>query len=412
MSTFSELCTSVQDFDTAKSNPRTEKISKITIHHMAGVSSGLNCAKAHLASDRQASANYYIGNDGDICGGVSEDRRAWTSSSAWNDQRAITIEVSNSRAMTPWPVSDKAYDALIKLCADICRRYNITPHFCGTKDGSLTAHFMYAATACPGDTLKDLLKCGIIESDIKKALNGLPKKATDAQNDEERIWDYLMSKLGNAYGTAGLMGNLYAESGLRSNNLQNSFEKNLKMNDREYTEAVDSGAYSRDRFIRDGAGYGLAQWTFWTRKENLYNFKGSRSIADLDMQLDFLWDELSHGYKGIMQALQRAVSVYDASTVVLTQFERPADQSEAMKQKRASYAQRYFDAYARQTAGGSFLVKIMADILNVRKGPGIDFPVTTTVKKGEVYTITQEVSGWGALKSGGGWINLNYVKRQ
>ena len=91
MSVFSGLCTSIQDFGTLKSNPRTEKISKITIHHMAGVSSGIDCAKAHLLGDRQASANYYIGNNGDICGGVSETRRAWTSASAWNDQRAITM---------------------------------------------------------------------------------------------------------------------------------------------------------------------------------------------------------------------------------------------------------------------------------------------------------------------------------
>jgi hypothetical protein len=269
---------------------------------------------------------------------------------------------------------------------------------------------MYAATACPGDTLKDLLKCGVIEDDIKRVLSGLPKRATDSQNDEERIWDFLMSKIGNAYGVAGLMGNLYAESGLKSNNLQNSFEKKLGLTDLQYTEAIDSGAYSRDRFIRDGAGYGLAQWTFWARKENLYNFKGSRSISDLDMQLDFLWDELSHGYKGILQALQSARTVYDASTVVLTQFERPADQSEAMRQKRAAYGQTYYDKYAGTPSRG-YLVRVTADELNVRKGPGTNFGINTVIHKGEVYTITQEAGSWGHLKSGAGWINLRYTKR-
>lgn len=66
-----------------------------------------------------------------------------------------------------------------------------------------------------------------------------------------------MSKIGNAYGVAGLMGNLYAESGLRSNNLQNSFEKKLNMSDEAYTRAVDNGTYTN--FINDSAGYGLAQ---------------------------------------------------------------------------------------------------------------------------------------------------------
>lgn len=83
------------------------------------------------------------------------------------------------------------------------------------------------------------------------------------------------------------MGNLYAESGLIPTNLQNSYEKKLKMTDSEYTYAVDSKRYKN--FIKDGAGYGLAQWTFWTRKQNLLQFcqnKG-KSIGDLNTQLDF-----------------------------------------------------------------------------------------------------------------------------
>ena len=82
--------------------------------------------------------------------------------------------------------------------------------------------------------------------------------------NEEKIWNYLIGKGLSVYGAAGLMGNLYAESGLRPNNLQNSFEKKLGMTDAEYTKAVDNGTYTN--FEKDGAGYGLAQWTFWTRK--------------------------------------------------------------------------------------------------------------------------------------------------
>ena len=66
-----------------------------------------------------------------------------------------------------------------------------------------------------------------------------------------------MSKIGNPYGVAGLMGNLYAESGLRSNNLQNTFEKKFGMTDEQYTAAVDNGTYTN--FVKDSAGYGLAQ---------------------------------------------------------------------------------------------------------------------------------------------------------
>jgi hypothetical protein len=66
------------------------------------------------------------------------------------------------------------------------------------------------------------------------------------------------------------MGNLYAESGLKPNNLQNSYEKTLGFTDVTYTEAVDKGTYNN--FIHDKAGYGLAQWTWWSRKEALLNY--------------------------------------------------------------------------------------------------------------------------------------------
>lgn len=73
----------------------------------------------------------------------------------------------------------------------------------------------------------------------------------------KEIWEFLMEQIGNSFGVAGLMGNLYAESGMRPNNLQNSYEKKLGMSDASYTAAVDNGNYSS--FVRDSAGYGLAQ---------------------------------------------------------------------------------------------------------------------------------------------------------
>ena len=88
--------------------------------------------------------------------------------------------------------------------------------------------------------------------------------------NEQKIWSFLMERINNPYGVAGLMGNLYAESGLRPNNLQNSYEKSLGMTDESYTAAVDNGSYTN--FVRDSAGYGLAQWTYWSRKQALKEF--------------------------------------------------------------------------------------------------------------------------------------------
>lgn len=175
-------------------------------------------------------------------------------------------------------------------------------------------------------------------------VSGTP--STGSKSDEKAIWDFLMDKLGNAYGVAGLMGNLYAESALRSNNLQNSYERSLGFNDETYTAAVDSGSYGN--FVRDSAGYGLAQWTYWTRKRDLLNYAKAqkKSVGDLTMQLGFLWKEISEGYKSMLSTLKTAKTVQVASDAVLTQFERPADMGSTVKKNRASYGQKYYDAYA------------------------------------------------------------------
>lgn len=143
-----------------KSNPRTEKISKIVIHHWSGVIPTAKAGIDYFCSEecmrkRQVSANYVIGNDGSIGMMIPESERAWTSSSAWADQRAITIEVSNSQRGGEWPISDAAMKSLILLCADICRRNNIKSlYYDGTKNGTLLRHCQFASTDCPGPYIK------------------------------------------------------------------------------------------------------------------------------------------------------------------------------------------------------------------------------------------------------------------
>ncbi|MBR2007258.1 MAG: N-acetylmuramoyl-L-alanine amidase [Alistipes sp.] len=169
--------------------------------------------------------------------------------------------------------------------------------------------------------------------------------STGSKSDEKKLWDFLLAKIGNEYGVAGLMGNLYAESALRSNNLQQTYEKSLGYTDDTYTAAVDSGDYSN--FVKDSAGYGLAQWTYWSRKQALLEYAKSvgKSICDFDTQMEFLWKELSTGYKSTLNALKAATSVADASTYVLIHYEAPADQGETVQAKRASYGEKYYSAY-------------------------------------------------------------------
>lgn len=139
-----------------RNSPRNQPISKITIHHMAGIMSVEQFGALVANPNRQMSANYAIGNDGRIGLFCPEGDRSWCSSSAWNDNRAITIEVSNSAVGGDWSIGDKAYSSLIKLCVDICKRNGIKKlEFTGDSSGSLTYHYMFAATACPGTWMRN-----------------------------------------------------------------------------------------------------------------------------------------------------------------------------------------------------------------------------------------------------------------
>lgn len=162
--------------------------------------------------------------------------------------------------------------------------------------------------------------------------------------NEQIIWNFLIKEIKNEYGVAALMGNLYAESALNPKNLQSSYEKKLNYTDETYTAAVDNGTYNK--FMTDAAGYGLAQWTYSTRKADLliYARNNHKSIGDLEMQLSFLVQELQQ-YSKVWKALINATNIRDASNTVLFSYEKPADQSEAMQEKRANFGQKYYDKY-------------------------------------------------------------------
>ena len=139
-----------------KTSPRNQSITKITIHHMAGIMSVEEFGNLVANPGREMSANYCIGSDGRIGLFCEEKDRSWCSSSPWNDNRAITIEVSNCEIGGNWTISETVYESLIKLCADICKRNGIKKlEFTGDKNGSLTYHYMFASTACPGTWIKN-----------------------------------------------------------------------------------------------------------------------------------------------------------------------------------------------------------------------------------------------------------------
>ena len=145
-----------------RNSPRNHVIDTITIHCMAGNCTVEQCGAIFAPPSRQASSNYGIGSDGRIALYCPESDRSWCTSSAANDNRAVTIEVANDGgAETGWHVSDKAFAALLDLVTDICARNGIKKLLWrGDKSligqiekQNMTVHRWFAAKSCPGDYL-------------------------------------------------------------------------------------------------------------------------------------------------------------------------------------------------------------------------------------------------------------------
>ena len=340
---------------------RSQNIYIITPHCTAGIMTAESLGSWFAKESTKASSNYGIDKNGRVGMYVEEKNRSWCSSSSWNDNRAVTIEIS-SEPTAPYAMNEVSYEALIKLCVDICKRYGKKKLLWFNDKGKtlayepkademvLSIHRWFSNKSCPGDWL--MARMYDLSSRVTALLGGVetaaPKETVSQADDEKDIWDNIRGFVGNDYGAAGLMGNLYAESGLKSTNLQNNGNSALGMSDEEFCAAVDGGRYTEEQFVHDGYGFGLAQWTFHTRKKALYDFAKAKgaSISDCGMQLDFLRKELEDGYPTVVDALRNAKAVREASDAVLLQFERPADRSVAMQEKRSAYGEQYFKKYA------------------------------------------------------------------
>lgn len=171
--------------------------------------------------------------------------------------------------------------------------------------------------------------------------------------NSEKMWNFFISKGLNPYGAAGLLGNIDAESALISINLQDSCQGRLGVNDETYVALVDSGVYTKEQFIYDQAGFGICQWTYWSRKKALYEYAKStnRSIGDLEMQLEFLFIELQRSFPKVFAVLKSATSVKEASDAVLLDFECPYN-AKSLSIKRASFGQKYYTQFVTNSMKG------------------------------------------------------------
>ena len=179
---------------------RTQKISKITIHHMAGRLTAKQCGQIFQTKGRKASSHYGIGYDGTIASYVDEADTSWCDAN-WNSNcKSITIETSNNVVGGDWTVSDESLNSLIKLVADIAKRNNFGTLVKGT---NVTWHSMYANTTCPGAYL--LSKMDYIVDEANKILNGTTA-SQNTSNLVSTIQQWFNNNYSNVFGTIAVDG--------------------------------------------------------------------------------------------------------------------------------------------------------------------------------------------------------------
>lgn len=318
------------------SGKRTHAIDTITIHCMAGNCSVETCGQIFASSARQASSNYGVGTDGRVALYVDEANRSWCTSSNANDQRAVTIEVANNGGAPDWPVSDKAYAALLDLVTDICKRNGIKKLVWSTSKNdrvnhlngcNMTVHRDYAAKSCPGDYLYN--RHGQIAAEVNRRLG-----ATDTGSSSS-------SQISGSTDDSLKVGDVVTFSGSKHyTSAAGSTGSTCKPGKAKITAIAKGKAHPYHLIAVSGGGSTVYGWV-------------------------------------------------DANTV--------STGSEA-------------------AAATSYRVKITADVLNIRKGPGTNYGTNGSIKGGGVYTIVAESSGtgatkWGKLKSGAGWISLDYASK-
>lgn len=188
--------------------------------------------------------------------------------------------------------------------------------------------------------------------------------------NEKTIYAYLTKAGMTPAGAAGMMGNLYAESGLIPNRVEILCLKRLKeagmtYTDATYTAAVDDGTISKAEFLNPlpnrQYGYGLCQLTTPLRKSGLYDRCKAlkKSIGDLDTQLSYLIDELKTSFQGVWKILTSTSDILQATETVLKQFEAPADTGTAVINQRLKYATNYYNQFAGTSVTAETILNIM-----------------------------------------------------
>lgn len=173
-----------------------------------------------------------------------------------------------------------------------------------------------------------------------KRMTGSKSTALNGGTTEAKIFNYLTRNAGmSKKGAAGMMGCMKYESGMKPNNLEDSYNARFGMTDEQYTSAVDSKKESKSQFMYgryatyisgqtpgEAVGYGLTQFTSSDLKRRLYEktVERGKSIADIGAQMDATVDTLKSrkvGSSTLFQTIKNAKTPTEANKWFLWRYE-------------------------------------------------------------------------------------------
>jgi len=166
--------------------------------------------------------------------------------------------------------------------------------------------------------------------------------ALNGSDNAQKAFNFLIAKGLTPTQSAGVLGNLNAESGINPQRVQ----------------STETPAGDKPNVTIDGVtGYGIAQWTSSDRQQGLADLaaKKGKPSGDLGVQLDYLWKELKQSYPTVLSALKQTNTVEEAVSVILNQYEAPAErvQNQIIRAGMAQdFLQQFGGGTSSTTAGG------------------------------------------------------------
>ena len=243
----------------------------------------------------------------------------------------------NSESVFAGPICDSAMEGISSLNSKISSDVSNFSAIGSYLSKALSNYL--SADKSAKDTYLDIKDGKIIETNKKPSISDssfvYTSTGLDGNSDRDKVYNYLKQKGFSAAGIAGIMGNLRQESSFLASNVQNG----MGYSDEQYVKDIKSGKISREKFINDSRGFGIAQWTYPARKAKLYDTLGAQNIDSLEGQLNFMYDEMG---ENLRKTMKNATNINSATTTFHNTYERSADKSMSTRQ---GFANEIYSAY-------------------------------------------------------------------